>query len=100
MFVPKKLIHWYITSLGLLAVYPNKARAPVCPADVLRHEAQPLEGSDSLQSSPDSRNSGKLLSHSLMMSAFYLTLVGLMFSGGWAVGGERHYEEVVRGNKR
>ena len=28
VLVPRKLIHWYVTSVGLLAVYPNKARAP------------------------------------------------------------------------
>lgn len=27
VLVPKKLIHWYVTSVGLLTVYPNKARA-------------------------------------------------------------------------
>lgn len=28
VLVPKKLIHWYVTSVGLLALWPNKARAP------------------------------------------------------------------------
>lgn len=41
VLVPPKLIHWYVTSAGLLTAYPYMVRElPVCPSDVLRLEAQ------------------------------------------------------------
>lgn len=89
VLVPKKLIHWYVTSVGLLAAYPNKARAPCL--SIWRSQTWSSLTGRVRQPADLSRFSEQWkVAQPLVMSAFYLTLVGLMFSGGWAVGGESH----------
>lgn len=89
VLVPKKLIHWYVTSVGLLAVYPNKARAP--RLSIWRSQTWSAVTGRVRQPTDLSRFSEQWkVAQPLVMSAFYLTLVGLMFRGGWAVGGESH----------
>lgn len=79
VLVPKKLIHWYVTSVGLLTVYPYKARAPSLSTG--RSEIwSPVTGEvrqlEDLSSFPEQWK----VAQPLVMSAFYLTLVGL---NGW-----------------
>lgn len=85
----KKLIHWYVTSVGLLAVYPNKARAPCL--SIWRPQTWSAVSRRVRQPADLSRFSEQWkVAQPLVRSAFYLTLVGLMFSGGWDVGGESY----------
>lgn len=89
VLVPKKLIHWYVTSVGLLTVYPNKARAP--SLSIWRSQTWSAVTGRVRQPADLSRFSEQWkVAQPLVMPAFYLTLVGLMSSGGWAVGGESH----------
>lgn len=88
VLVPKKLIHWYVTSVGLLTVCPYKARAPSLSTgrsaiwSPVTGEVRQLED---LSSFPEQWK----VAQPLVMSAFYLTLVGL--NGWWGMGrGESH----------
>lgn len=83
--VPKKLIRWYVTSVGLLRAYQIRQELLVCPLDILKYEA--VTGGVRQPETFSGFSEQWKVAQPLLTSAFHLILVGL--NGCWGVGLKR-----------